>query len=85
MGRPKFMIAASAALLNAVTVGICATYSSTATESMRDSSLHPTDTEVSWIGSTLPLGAVFGGIVAGKSFIFIMKVYLLNELCHFIY
>lgn len=63
--KPKFILAASAALLNAVSVGITSTYSSTATESMKSSSLNPSDSEVSWIGSTLPLGAIFGGLIAG--------------------
>lgn len=66
MGRPKFAIAASVALINAITVGICSTYSSTATESMKSSFLKPTDAEISWIGSTVPLAAMFGGILAGK-------------------
>lgn len=65
MGRPKFTIAVTAALVNAVNVGIACTYSSTATESMKSSLLHPSDNDISWIGSTLPLGAVFGGIMAG--------------------
>lgn len=66
MGNPKFVLAASAALVNAITVGIVCCYSSTATESMKVGPLNPTAVEISWIGCTVPLGAIFGGVIAGK-------------------
>ncbi|XP_054716952.1 facilitated trehalose transporter Tret1-like [Uloborus diversus] len=65
MGYKKLTFAASAPLMNAVSVGIASTYSSTATEGMKSSYLHPNDDQVSWIGSLLPLSAILGGIVAG--------------------
>ncbi|KAG8187253.1 hypothetical protein JTE90_019146 [Oedothorax gibbosus] len=61
----KFRWATTAALMNAMTVGLTSTYSSTAIESMRAGKLNIDDSEASWIGSILPLGAIIGGIVAG--------------------
>lgn len=52
--------------MNAVTVGIASTYSSTAIESMKAGNLNLDDTEISWIGSILPLGAIVGGLAAGN-------------------
>ena len=66
MGNPKFVLAATAALVNAITVGIVCCYSSTATESMKSGPLNLSDIEISWVGSTVPLGATFGGVIAGK-------------------
>lgn len=66
MGSPKFALAATAALVNAITVGIVCCYSSTAVESMKTGPLNPTNIEISWIGSTVPLGAIFGGLIAGN-------------------
>lgn len=66
MGSPKFVLAATAALVNAITVGIVSSYSSTAVESMKSGPLNPSNIEISWIGSTVPLGAIFGGLIAGE-------------------
>ncbi|XP_015918280.1 facilitated trehalose transporter Tret1 [Parasteatoda tepidariorum] len=65
MENRKVFLVASAALMNAVTVGIASTYSSAATENMKNGKLNPSDVEVSWIGSILPLGAILGGLIAG--------------------
>ncbi|KAF8786548.1 Facilitated trehalose transporter Tret1 like protein [Argiope bruennichi] len=60
----KLHFATSAVLVNAISVGLASTYSSTATESMKNGKLNPDDDEVSWIGSCLPFGAIIGGTIA---------------------
>ncbi|GFY69031.1 facilitated trehalose transporter Tret1 [Trichonephila inaurata madagascariensis] len=65
MVNRRLNLANAAVLVNALTVGLASTYSSTATESMKSGKLNPDDNEISWIGSSLPLGAIVGGLIAG--------------------
>ncbi|GFT62634.1 facilitated trehalose transporter Tret1 [Nephila pilipes] len=65
MVNRRLNCATTSVLVNAITVGLASTYSSTATESMKSGKLNPDDNEVSWIGSFLPLGAIVGGLIAG--------------------
>lgn len=64
----KMYFAALSCLLLALSMGLATGYSAPATYDMQfrpDSSLKPTEDEVTWIGSILALGAMIGGLVAG--------------------
>ncbi|GBM45945.1 hypothetical protein AVEN_96893-1 [Araneus ventricosus] len=66
MVNRKLNYATTSVLMNAISVGLASTYSSTAIESMKNGKLNPDDDEVSWIGSCLPFGAIIGGAIAGN-------------------
>ncbi|XP_042896983.1 facilitated trehalose transporter Tret1 [Parasteatoda tepidariorum] len=62
----KMYLAAFVVLLFAVCMGMTATYSATATVDMGKphSTIKPDDEEISWIGSLMAIGALFGGFAA---------------------
>ncbi|GIY43559.1 facilitated trehalose transporter Tret1-1 [Caerostris darwini] len=64
----KMYFAAFSALLMAVAMGIAVGYSAPATYDMTtrtESPIKPTKDEITWIGSTLAIGAMSGGLLAG--------------------
>ncbi|CAH1407738.1 unnamed protein product [Nezara viridula] len=63
----KQVLAALAVSLGSMVVGFSSAFTSPALESMNDegSRLHITASEASWIGSLMPLSALFGGIIGG--------------------
>ncbi|XP_066907650.1 facilitated trehalose transporter Tret1 isoform X2 [Halyomorpha halys] len=63
----KQVLAALAVSLGSMVVGFSSAFTAPALESMNDedSRLHITDAEASWIGSLMPLSALFGGIIGG--------------------
>lgn len=67
-GFRKMYFAAGAALSYATAMGMACGYSAPATADMarQNSPVHPNKEEVAWIGSILALGALIGGIIAGK-------------------
>ncbi|GFT94543.1 hypothetical protein NPIL_96131 [Nephila pilipes] len=65
----KMYFAAFSALLMAVAMGIAVGYSAPATYDMTTrplSPIQPTKDDITWIGSVLAIGAVSGGLLAGK-------------------
>lgn len=67
-GVRKMYFAAIAALMFAVAMGMACGYSASATADMsrKNSAVHPDKQEIAWVGSILALGALIGGVLAGK-------------------
>lgn len=66
--RPMYF-AAFSCLLMALAMGLCVGYSAPATYDMEfreDSTIKPTKSEITWIGSALALGAMAGGLFTGS-------------------
>lgn len=68
-GVRKMYFAAAAALSFAAAMGMACGYSASATADMKrkSSPVHPNEDQETWIGSILALGALIGGIFAGKT------------------
>lgn len=79
-GFRKMYFAALAALSFATAMGMACGYSASATADMglKNSRVHPSKEEIAWIGSILALGALTGGLFAGKLFKLILLVALLH-------